>query len=217
MIGIYKITSPSRKVYIGQSKNLKKRFRYYKSFHCKNQIALYRSFLKYSVENHTFEIIEECTIELLNERERYWQENYNSVNNGLNCLLTSTKEKKKVYSKETIEKMSNSLKGRIITKEWRENLSKSGKGRVFSQETRNKIIKNNTGRKYSNETKLKIVLNRKKSKVIIDLETGVYYYSTIDLANILNINASSLYDYLTNRKKSINKKEKEFLKKYKLV
>jgi len=36
MIGIYKITSPSNKVYIGQSINIEKRFKSYKRYDCKH-------------------------------------------------------------------------------------------------------------------------------------------------------------------------------------
>lgn len=217
MIGIYKITSPSNKIYIGQSENIEKRFRYYKSLRCKNQIVLYRSFIKYGVENHFFEVIEECEYQNLNERERYYQEFYNVISVGLNCLLTSTKDKKKVYSKETREKISKSLKGRVITKEWRENLSKAGMGRIFTKETRAKIVKNNTGRIYSEKTRFKISFNRKTQKVVLDTETGVYYYSVKDLADNLKVNQSSLYDFLTNRKKSVRRIKNRNLSQYKLV
>jgi group I intron endonuclease len=93
MIGIYKITSPTNKIYIGQSINIEKRFLDYKKLRCKSQIALYNSFVKHGIETHLFEIIEDCEIELLNERERYWQDFYNVLESGLNCKLTNTKDK----------------------------------------------------------------------------------------------------------------------------
>ena len=94
MTGIYKITSPSKKIYIGQSVDIEKRFRSYKNLsHCKSQIKLYNSFLKYGVNNHIFEIVEECSIELLNDKERYYQDFYNVLNSGLNCLLTKTNDR----------------------------------------------------------------------------------------------------------------------------
>ena len=49
---------------------------------------LFNSILKYGIENHNIEIIEECDVEQLNCRERYWQEFYNAITNGLNCILT---------------------------------------------------------------------------------------------------------------------------------
>lgn len=96
MIGIYKITIPTGRVYIGQSENIKRRFKQYKGLHnCKEQPRLFNSFKKYGVENHIFKIIEICDFDELNKKERYWQEYYDVIGkNGLNCQLTNTNDKK---------------------------------------------------------------------------------------------------------------------------
>ena len=160
IICVYKITSPSGKVYIGQTLNYKRRLYIYSILSCKRQFRLYNSFLKYGYENHKFEIIEECSIELLNKRERYWQEYYNVLGeNGLNCKLTKTEDKKlvmsdeikqkisnankgMVFSKETILKRSLSLKGKSKPKRTKEhclNISKAKKGKTTSKEHKEKI------------------------------------------------------------------------------
>ena len=72
MIGIYKITSPSGRIYAGQSSNIEKRWQTYNQLKCKAQINLYRSFLKYGINSHLFEVIEECALSDLNEKERAW-------------------------------------------------------------------------------------------------------------------------------------------------
>lgn len=55
MIGIYKITSPNKRIYIGQSIDIERRFATYKRNNPINkQPRLYGSFKKYGVENHTF-------------------------------------------------------------------------------------------------------------------------------------------------------------------
>jgi group I intron endonuclease len=73
IIGIYKITSPSGKIYIGQSQNiLSNRLNHYINGNCSTQTKLYNSLQKYSFENHIFEIIEECSLEQLNDKEIYW-------------------------------------------------------------------------------------------------------------------------------------------------
>ena len=118
MIGIYKITSPLGKIYIGQSIDIDYRFYVYKKLKCKQQLRIYNSFLKHGVDNHVFEVIEECNVEFLNERERYWQDYYNVLGKkGLNCILVSTNECSKVLSKETKSKISNSLFGFKHTEE----------------------------------------------------------------------------------------------------
>lgn len=43
MIGIYKITNPKGKVYIGQSIDINERFKTYSYLKCKNQTKLYNS------------------------------------------------------------------------------------------------------------------------------------------------------------------------------
>jgi group I intron endonuclease len=193
MIGIYKITSPSTKVYIGQSIDIEKRFKYYKRKSCVGQTILLRSLNKYGVENHIFEIIEECNIELLNIRERYWQDFYKVLENGLNCILTKTKDKSGVGIKHT---ESTKLK-----------ISNSNKGKIKSIETRLKLSKNkigNTiwiGRKHSENTK-KIMSEKSKSrKMLLDLNTGVFYYSISEYCNLYNLNLSTLYIQISGKRK----------------
>lgn len=109
--GIYKIVNPTGKIYVGQSIDIEHRWRQYRHSlsHTKGQPALYRSFLKYGTESHIFEIVETCEVPLLNERERHWQDHYDVLNSeGLNCVLQSTTEKRRVLSEEMKRKMSES-------------------------------------------------------------------------------------------------------------
>jgi group I intron endonuclease len=84
MIGIYKITSPSGKIYIGQSVNIENRWKYYNSLMCKQQRKLYNSLLKYTPQNHIFEILEECSINELTINESLYINKFNSIKDGLN-------------------------------------------------------------------------------------------------------------------------------------
>ena len=110
MIGIYKIISPNNRTYIGQSRDIEKRFESYITYKSiKGQIRLYNSFKEYGVKNHMFEIIEECLFEELNIRERYWQDFYDVTSKkGMNCVLVDTDELPRIYSKETRIKKTNS-------------------------------------------------------------------------------------------------------------
>jgi group I intron endonuclease len=84
--GIYKITSPNNKIYIGQSKNIYSRWNAYKYFQrdyeCykkKNKNSLiFKSFKKYGYENHKFEILEICDELELNIKEISYIKKYNS-------------------------------------------------------------------------------------------------------------------------------------------
>ena len=75
MIGIYKITSPSGKIYIGQSININKRWDNHKR-HSGIGPKLKNSYIKHGFDFHIKEIIEECSIEQLNEKEIYWKQIY---------------------------------------------------------------------------------------------------------------------------------------------
>ena len=84
MTGIYKITNKiNNKSYIGQSVHIERRW----SEHCfpskTSQISL--AIQKYGKDNFIFDVIEECSIGDLDERERYWIEYYHSESpNGYN-------------------------------------------------------------------------------------------------------------------------------------
>lgn len=84
-IGIYKIENKiNGKVYIGQSVDIKRRFRThrYNAYNDENKdvydLYLYTAIRKYGKENFTYTIIETCEEKLLNERERYWVSYYKS-------------------------------------------------------------------------------------------------------------------------------------------
>lgn len=132
-IGIYKITSPNGRVYIGQSINIKKRFKSYLNLNVgnKSQTLLYRSLLKYGPENHSFEILVECHLEELNDYERYYQDLYNvcDVRSGLNCRLTSTNDRSPFFSETTKEKMRKNAKVRQYSDATRFKMSESAKKR----------------------------------------------------------------------------------------
>jgi len=112
MIGIYKITNPKGRIYIGQSINIERRFLEY-SRNAKNSIGikLFNSLNKYNFSTHIFEIIEYCKIEELDEREIFWGLHFDSLNKGLNCRLGKGRG---VCNEETKQKIKNSLKNHSI-------------------------------------------------------------------------------------------------------
>lgn len=83
MIGIYKITNIlNNKVYIGQSISIKNRWCNHKEKLRKNLHTKHfqSSWNKYGEDCFIFEVLEECSIEDLNEKESFYIDKYKSIN-----------------------------------------------------------------------------------------------------------------------------------------
>lgn len=238
LIGIYKITSPSGKIYIGQSICIKSRWASYRVLNCKGQPKLYRSLNKHGVKNHVFEVIEECKIIELNEREYYWQIEYNSVSReGLNCVITNPLTKVKEHSEETKKKISRGnhhsakkvidVSNNIIY----DCISDCADAIGISKANLNHMLrgrsKNKTTIKYLDESlnikreyKKQESYNRKRKKIvevktqrhnniILDTFTGVFYYGFCDFIRCLNIDYRDDFKYAEKYIKTrINNKNK---------
>ena len=146
MIGtIYKLTSPSGKIYIGQTTNLKDRKRclyntnkYYSGHKLDNAIK------KYGIENFKYEILVQIEMEdkfLLREHldvlESQYIEKYNSYNNGYNMTLGGSGSKGCFQTEESRKKISEKAKGRKgsmlgkhLTEEQKRKVSEFAKTRV---------------------------------------------------------------------------------------
>lgn len=136
MIGIYKITNPKGKIYIGCTVNyIRRKKEYTKLYNSKGQTKLYNLFMKYGIENHIFDIIEECSEEILSEREIYWILYLNSIENGLNIRLGN---RNGYLTSETKNNISKALKGRKNT--WAKKGGGS-KGYKYTEEQKEKMRK----------------------------------------------------------------------------
>ncbi len=127
--GIYKITSPTGRVYIGQSIDIKKRMEDYKyPERVKGQRKLYNSLKKYGYKKHKFEIVMQCDIEKLDEMEIFYIDVYNTVNtkHGLNCNHGG--QSHRIHSEETKRRLSESMKGRKVSEERRRRISEAKTG-----------------------------------------------------------------------------------------
>ena len=84
--GIYKIENIlNGKIYIGQSIEIERRWQ--KHLNANDDFLIHKAIRKYGKENFKFSIIEECDISLLNEKECYWINFYNSIiPNGYNMI-----------------------------------------------------------------------------------------------------------------------------------
>lgn len=204
MIGIYKITSPTNRIYIGQSVNIENRFKKYKYLGCKTQTRLYRSLKKYGVKNHLFEILEECKVEDLNERERFYQDmNFGTCHKrSLNSTLTKTETKSGYLSKEVRNKIGKKQIGVKLSDSHRKNISLGKKGVKLSLQYKKQCSLRQTGVSPSQKTREKISLNSGKARIVLNTYNGIYYNSIVEAAKTFDLNSTTLSHKLIGRKKN---------------
>lgn len=203
MVGIYKITSPTGRVYIGQSTNIPSRWNVYKTLHAsiKKQTKLYRSLAKYGPQNHCFEVLLECNSLELNNWERHYQEKFNVLDGGLNCKLTNCDDRSGKVSKETIKK-------RIATfKKNKHSWWKGKKRGSFTSEHKQKLSVSNTGKVQSTEQIQKRLSSSvgKNIKPLICINTGEVFITQLTAAKHYNIHKRSVEAVLhgqTNKTKN---------------
>lgn len=121
--GIYLICNlKTEHKYIGQTVNLKYRIRRHKQMLRDNlheNDYLQKHYNKYGFDNFAFDILEECDIQNLDEREIFWISHYETMNRKKGYNLESGGNSQKVVSAETKAKK----KGRnnpMYGKKWNE-------------------------------------------------------------------------------------------------
>ena len=109
--GIYKITNIiNGHSYIGQSKNIFNRINYHHYYDYKNpnnsqyDCKLYQALRKYGLENFNIEILELCSVDLLDEKEIIYIEKYDTFKNGYNMTEGGQFWSPKIFSEETERK-----------------------------------------------------------------------------------------------------------------
>lgn len=173
--GIYKITSPSGKIYIGQSNNIKNRVSFYKNHLCKQQQKIYYSILKYGWNAHVFEIIRECDETELDNLEQHYIKLFDTFNTKHGMNLTSGGKSCKL-SNETKNKIRISSINRIVSEKTRNKMRDARQGIKLSDETKKRIGDGSRHNKYclgrvlSDGTKQKIGEKNSGSYEVYDNE-----------------------------------------------
>lgn len=224
-IGIYKILSPSNKVYIGQSTNIKNRHEKYKYKSCQDQPALYNAICKYGWDNMIISIEEyfidcsDISIKLLNLLEILYIKYYNkigetyNISNGVDSCgkhHPSTIEKLKL-SKISIKVDQYDLEGNFI-KTFRSINDVVRELHIKSRENIQSCLKSKQKTCYgyifvhhNQKLNLESKINNNLTKIRQFSKNGEFIkdWNSIKEASLeLNISVSGISDCLNNRKKS---------------
>lgn len=197
MVGIYKITNNiNGKVYIGKSVDIKERWRQERYKQPNKYFA--NAVKKYGLENFSFEVLEECSKEELDEKEKKYIEKYNSTDINIGYNITSGGTGGAMPSEVIQKSLETKEKNGTFTRYW--------KGKQIPQEERKRISENLKKEKNPNYNK------SSNHREIICLEDKRIFDSVKSAANYLNVNTSKLRYAILNRK-SINNLHFQYLKK----
>jgi group I intron endonuclease len=122
MIGIYKITcTKNNKIYIGSSKNIKNRIHIHKKSLCNNNHRnkfLQNAWNKYGEINFLLEVVEECDIDNLLNREEYWINTTNSYLRDYGFNICKIPNSPLGYKHTDENKLKMSLIKKRTTQKW---------------------------------------------------------------------------------------------------
>jgi group I intron endonuclease len=207
MIGIYKITSPSNKVYIGQAINIKKRWKQYINPNLSSVgPKLLNSLKKYGYEAHIPDILEECSLEQLNDKETFYKQQFIDEfgwDKALFCELYDNGGGPK--SEETKQKQSISQKLNLSKPEVKEKRKINCKIAANKPGVQEKAVANTNWEQRE--------LNRSKSMDYSKLKKQVIQYDIngefikewkgfIDIKNELNYDQSTIRKCCKNHQKT---------------
>jgi len=149
--GIYCIERiETRQKYIGKGKNVIKEM----NRSHKGCTYIYNAINFYGKDAFSRYVIEYCEIDKLVEREQYYIKKWNTrAPNGYNLTDGGDGSLGRIWTPESIEKISATKKGKHPSSQARENMSKAGKGKKQPAGTGEKISRSNKGRIVSPRTR----------------------------------------------------------------
>lgn len=195
--GIYGIVNTATgKWYVGQAEDIERRWAkhlYELRTGTHHSEKLQRSYEKHREDAFLFFVLEECPVDLLDDREVFWIAEKNSFSNGYNMTSGGGGVRGWKMPEEARGKISSALKrnaywrGKKQPEELnrRRSLALMGEknhnfGRSPSEETREKLRKAHKGRQPPNKRKVRCI------------ETGAIYESAKAAALLLGLDHSSL-------------------------
>lgn len=203
MIKIYALKDPETEQirYVGKTeKYLNKRLSGHLSSKETNHKYHWINSLKVKNLEPIISILEECTEDIWEEREKYWISYYRKISNLTNLTDGGKGNQNQFFSKASQEKKSKSLKGRIVSQKTRDKISKALTGKKLSEETKEKVRQANIGKKYSLEVKM----NKSKPVIQMDLEGSEIseFYGLCEASRVTNCSKGAIQNACCGRAKT---------------
>lgn len=153
MTGIYKITNKiTNKAYIGQSIQIEERFKEHKNpinWQREKGKKLYQDFIKFGLNNFVFEVLEECEVYLLNEKEQYWISYYNTYPNQYNMTPGGQFNAGESHPSHKLTeldvrnirlKYANKERKQVVYQQYKDRIGESGFSKIWKGETWKNIM-----------------------------------------------------------------------------
>ena len=116
MVGIYKITNQCNgMIYIGQSNDIARRWAEHRRKMNSKDTQLYQAMREFGIENFSFEVVEECELTELNDKEKFYIEKYNAIADGYNMSTIENVQHK--INWEMAKEIMQELKDNILSAE----------------------------------------------------------------------------------------------------
>lgn len=148
MTGIYKITNTiNNHAYIGLAVNITDRWAQHRNPYNHDREdtkVLYKAFEKYGIENFNFEVLEECSPEMLGAREKYWIAYYDTFYNGYNMTaggethIGDSHPRHKLTEKDVIAirtRYNNKERKKEVFEDYRDRIGESGFAKIWKGES----------------------------------------------------------------------------------
>lgn len=205
MTGIYCFRNLiNQKVYIGQAVDIERRYKQHLQNinNLNHQEALYVALRKYGLDNFSFEILQQCSVEQLSELEVYYISQYNAYfDGGYNETKGGEGTFGYKHTQEIKDKMSQSRKGRVIDDVWKKHLKEGSshhkawnKGITMSDDFKKKLSELNKGHKHTEQSKKKMSENSGMKKAVIC--DGIEFVSITECAKFYGVKFSILRNWL---------------------
>jgi group I intron endonuclease len=209
--GIYCIKSLiNGKIYIGSATNIFSRFRTHKAL--LNKQKHFSKQLQHHVNKHGLnslkcDVLEYCEIDKIVIREQFYLDTLLPFDkNGFNTLRFANVTLGYKRTPESIEATARVHRGKILSTETKLKISIANKGRKHTSDVLEKYSQRRKGITLSESQKQNQsieMLNRNPfGKLVLNIETGIYYDSGIQAANAHNIHAVGLNRKLRGERKN---------------